>query len=280
MHPKKHKPCFSQLERWLELFIEQFDLHGQSARFCFNLKYEHSRKVAEESAELARTIGLAENEIELARIAGLLHDVGRFPQFAYYRTFNDRQSLDHGALGAAIVGDNSILSALDNSDRLVLESAVLHHNKPRLPEFLRHRCHLFAQIIRDADKLDIYRVMEQYRDDPRWLENFDLLDDGNASSDVLNALEEGRHIPYNSRRNQTDCTLMKIGWVFDMNFDHTLQQMVDRGHYDMLKSALPDSGRIKQALTCVDRYVGHRLERHRKNALCPGPDGRTAACMG
>ncbi len=266
MNTKSLKRCFSQLERWLELFIEQFDLQGQSARFCLNLKHEHSRMVAEESAELARVIGLMPDDVELARIIGLTHDVGRFPQFAFHRTFNDRQSLDHGALGAAIVGDSAILSTLDNSDRLVVESAILHHNKPKLPEFLSQRCHLFAQIIRDADKLDIFRVTRQCRNNPLWLKNFAIPDDGDASSDILDGLMKWRHIPYGSRKNQTDCTLLELGWVFDMNFDYTLAQMVDRGHYAMLKSTLPKSERIHKALNCVDRYVFKRLGRYRKGS--------------
>ncbi len=267
MNTDSPRRCFSQLERWLELFIKQFDLQGQSARFCLNLKYEHSLNVARESAELAHAINLLPDEVELARIIGLTHDVGRFPQFAFHRTFNDRQSLDHGALGAAIVGDSSILSTLDNGDRLVVESAILHHNKPRLPEFLSRRCHLFAQIIRDADKLDIFRVTRQYRKNPLWLKNFAIPDAGDASTEILDGLMEWRSIPYGSRRNQTDCTLLELGWVFDLNFDYTLVQMVDRGHYAMLKSTLPDSDRIKKALSSVDRYVMHRLARYRKRSL-------------
>ena len=35
--------------------------------------------------------------------AGLLHDVGRFPQYSMYGTFFDSASVDHGCLGAEII---------------------------------------------------------------------------------------------------------------------------------------------------------------------------------
>lgn len=65
-------------------------------------------------------------------------------------------------------------------------------------------------------------------------------------------------------RNQTDRILLKLGWVFDINFDETLQEIVDRGHYAAMKSILPDTGAIPKALRIVDQHVSHKLNGYRR----------------
>ena len=46
---------------------------------------------------------MSKEDIDLAWLTGLLHDIGRFEQVRRYGTFNDAKSIDHGKLGVEIL---------------------------------------------------------------------------------------------------------------------------------------------------------------------------------
>ena len=67
------------------------------------LKTEHTLCVTSLCDRIARGLGLPARDVDLAWIAGLLHDIGRFEQVRRYDTFNDAQSVSHAALGVEVL---------------------------------------------------------------------------------------------------------------------------------------------------------------------------------
>lgn len=127
------------------------------------LKVEHTFYVLHNADLLARTVacGFA----ELARVcflSALYHDIGRFPQYMSYATFQDSASVDHGFLGAKIMGGPGPLRDEPLRVRGLARAAVCVHNKFVLPSTLSPELRLVAGILRDADKLDIFRVVGAY----------------------------------------------------------------------------------------------------------------------
>ena len=57
------------------------------------LKIEHIKRVAENIKNIALEQGLDSEQIKLAEIIGLLHDIGRFEQVRLYDTFSDKISV-------------------------------------------------------------------------------------------------------------------------------------------------------------------------------------------
>lgn len=53
-------------------------------------------------------------DIELATIAGLLHDYARFEQWTKYHTHDDSKSVDHGDLAVKILFPDEIKKYIDN----------------------------------------------------------------------------------------------------------------------------------------------------------------------
>ena len=73
-------------------------------------------------------------------------------------------SVDHAELGADILFldgfiDRYPTEGLPEGWRALCETAVRLHNKLDLPSHLDPRTRLFCQLIRDADKTDIFRVV-------------------------------------------------------------------------------------------------------------------------
>ena len=128
------------------------------------LKVDHTYRVAELCARIARSIGLSPDDVDLAWLCGLLHDIGRFEQVRRYDTFNDAKSTSHAALGVEILfGEGRIRDYLpqdeygDAYDELV-RTVVGTHSDFRLPEDLDERTQTFCDILRDADKIDILKA--------------------------------------------------------------------------------------------------------------------------
>ena len=71
------------------------------------------------------------DDVKLAGIIGLLHDIGRFYQWKTFHTYNDVNTIDHGNKGVEILKiDNYIRKYLDDERQIdILFNAVLNHNK-------------------------------------------------------------------------------------------------------------------------------------------------------
>jgi putative nucleotidyltransferase with HDIG domain len=252
---------YARIVTWFENYIAGFDHRDPRCRSKFDMKRQHSQTVAREIASIAQAIGLAPEDVALAKVIGLLHDVGRFLQFARYATFDDRVSVDHGVLGAAIVRENDLLAPLDPADRAVIETAILHHNKARLPELENQRCRRLAKLIRDADKLDIFRVILDSGKGSQQAEISALPGGTDVSDQVIADLCNKNLVCASHVKNQIDLIFFRIGWLLDINFGPTREMIKDRGYFAMLRSMLPETDKISTALNTVDTY----LERNRQS---------------
>lgn len=63
------------------------------------LKIAHIERVSQIARKIAIQQNLSEEDIELAELIGLLHDIGRFEQVRLYHTFVDKDSINHGECG-------------------------------------------------------------------------------------------------------------------------------------------------------------------------------------
>ena len=134
-------------------YVAHYNAEDEKVR----LKIEHTYRVADLCGEIAGWLMLPKEDIDLAWLIGILHDIGRFEQLRRYGTFHDAQSIDHAACGAEILfAEGKIRDFVrDDSQDSLLKTAVASHNAYRIPEGLPARTEQFCHIIRDADKIDI-----------------------------------------------------------------------------------------------------------------------------
>ncbi|MCR5157068.1 MAG: HD domain-containing protein, partial [Butyrivibrio sp.] len=125
------------------------------------LKIAHTYRVADNCEQIARSIGLSDEDVEFAWLSGMLHDIGRFEQVKRYNTFIDSQSVDHAEFGSDLLfgKDNLIINYVDDRSRdKELETVIRQHNKYRVDSAVEGKTLVFCNILRDADKVDILRV--------------------------------------------------------------------------------------------------------------------------
>ena len=145
----------------VEKVIEEFDKYTANYDrkvMEINLKYNHSLSVMNLMGELAFRLGLDKEKIELARVIGLLHDIGRFEQFKKFNSFSDK-NIDHADAGADYLFKEGHIRDFLETDKYdsIIESAIRNHNKLVVSNNLSGDELLFTKMIRDMDKVDIYK---------------------------------------------------------------------------------------------------------------------------
>ena len=212
------------LQRWFDRYSRGY--LGEDDRLDANIRYKqhHSGRTRQQMGSLAQQLQWSQREILFAEVIGLLHDVGRFEQLRRHRTYNDHQSLDHGIFGR---GDPShkknLLKRFSPTEQDWILTAIRYHNARCLPNSLQGDCLKYAQLIRDADKLDIFAsstvIYRQYHQDPKAVAlevGFPLKP--YCTPEVVEATLTGKSVEYRMLQTFYDCLVMQLGWVFDFNF--------------------------------------------------------------
>ncbi|HOO77505.1 MAG TPA: HD domain-containing protein [bacterium] len=251
---------------WLEDYLMRFPGDDDDQRRNFAVKRGHTYRVRAEIMALGRNLGLVASAMELAEILALVHDVGRFEQYARFRTFVDRRSLDHAALGADILRSSPALDPLPPRLRELVLRCVSYHNRAELPAGEGRECLYFTRLLRDADKLDIWRVVtDYYRAGPGERNpalELELPDTPGFSDEVCRSLLEERMVDSGLLANLNDFKLLQAGWVYGINFTPSLRAVRERGYLESIRAALPPSPRL-------DRIFG----RLRSRLEVPAADG-------
>lgn len=260
-----------QLEKfraWFDDYVAGFYGDDEFVNANIKLKEEHSKRVCEEMLYLADELGLPDEQRRTAEAIALFHDIGRFEQFARYRTYNDPRSVNHSLLGVEVLEKTKVLDELEEKERQLIEKAVEYHGRRELPADLDGECLLFSRLIRDADKIDVYYVVtdyyRQYREDPDGFKlEVELPNEPRYSAHVVEDILAGRLIDYGTLQTWHDMKLCQLGWVYDVNFAPTLERIRQRGFLKMILEFLPKARDIEKVKEKIFAYVDSRIERER-----------------
>lgn len=215
------------------------------------LKEKHTWKVTNNCERLAKHLGLNEHDKLLAKMIGLFHDVGRFRQFTIYRTFNDALSENHAKLGLSVIKDLSFMKKLSEDDLATLNFAIGNHNAKEIAPTDNKRFLSFAKLIRDADKIDIYRVLKPY---------LGPTDGTGCSPDFVELFVQGKQCDYTKMRTQDDRKLVRLMWVYDINYAWSLQQIINDNYIEEIIGNLPHDEAMMKGINRLREYMQKKLE--------------------
>ena len=92
-----------QYRTWFSRFVQVHSSADGRDQQNILLKEEHTHRVCDNTRRIAAGLSLDADDAALAEAIALFHDVGRFPQYRQYRTFQDSISVNHAALGARVL---------------------------------------------------------------------------------------------------------------------------------------------------------------------------------
>ena len=206
------------------------------------LKLEHTMRVLAYTRIIAREEGLAPLAARACLLAALLHDIVRFEQYRIWGTFRDQASCDHAALGEELLRGGCVLDGEPDIRGCVL-AAVGAHNRRDLPQGMAPLARLAAGVVRDADRIDIMRVIRDHLDG-RTSGTPDVVvpfpdDPALFSPEVIRSVLEKRACSYAELKSANDFRLLAAGWFYLMGCPASRRICAGEGCATALIEGLP-----------------------------------------
>ena len=259
------RELLNRMHGWMAAYMKSFYSDDAEVQQGILIKEKHTGYVTANCVELAKFLKLSQHDSELAEIIGLFHDVGRFRQYSIYKTFNDADSEDHADLALKVIDELEFFNELSSQDYDVLKFAIQNHNKKVIAPCDDERKILFAKIIRDADKLDIYRVLEPFLAQadvdkmPNFIKSTSRLV-AEISPDFVENFVTGEQADYRKIRTNGDRKIVRLMWIYDVNFSWTMKKIVERGYIEKIVSNLPMDERIAEGVRRLKLHVEEKLK--------------------
>lgn len=215
------------------------------------MKLEHIMRVSENCKNIALNLKLSEEEIKLAELIGLLHDIGRFEQYIIFnpntesKVLDTSKKFDHGEAGVQVLKKDNYIRKYIEEDKYdeIIYTAVYEHNKYQLSEGLSDEEILFSKIVKDADKMDLmHEALYIYWQDE---DRIKQVEEGILSEKMLENVYEYKLADNRNRVSETDQILRFASFVFDIYFPYSLKvikekdyvsKMIDRFDYKILET--------------------------------------------
>ncbi len=247
-----------QIKKVYDDYAAHYDLSDPKIK----LKYDHTYHVADLSERIASSLNLSKKDIDMAWTQGMFHDIGRFEQVRRYHTFFDKESVNHAALSADILYKEKLIEQFKlgaSAENVLMEKVVRLHNVYILPDNLTEREKLFADILRDADKIDILRVnCETPREDIYGLPAEEFLT-SSITDEVYQSVLEHRMIDRKYSKTGVDFILGHIAFVFGLNFPESRKIIKEQGFLDKLLDFKSENEETREKLEIVKKVVNTYL---------------------
>lgn len=207
-------------------YTEEFDLTNPNIK----RKQGHSLRVMQICENIAKKENFSEEEGQIAKIVGLLHDIARFKQYTENKTFRDIDSFDHGDEGVKILENNNFIRKFIQDDKYdsIIKKAVKNHNKFKIEEGLTSKEEKFCKIIRDADKIDIFwEAVELF-----WKGKESEIENSIISKEIQEQFYKAKTINKKSIKSKDNINQMIIilAFVFDINYKESFK-IIEKEQY-------------------------------------------------
>lgn len=225
---------YERAKKAFEEYLDGYDRKDEKVK----LKIVHTYGVVHCSEKIAEGLKLSSQDMELARIIALLHDIGRFEQIKRFDSF-EPSSMDHAAYGVQILFEEGMIEKFVEDRRWdsIIREAIARHSDfalelQKVKKDQEERTLLHARLIRDADKLDNCRV--------KLTESLEVLLGCSAqeagSFPVTDRVYEQacakESILSAYRKTPMDYWLSYLAHIFDINFLPTLEIIVKKNYIE------------------------------------------------
>lgn len=240
-------------------YVENYNSRDEKVR----LKIEHTYRVSKLCECIADSLKLNEEDIDLAWLLGILHDVGRFEQLKNYGTFVDAQSIDHAMYGAEILFDEGRIRNYieDNEQDELLRTAVACHSAYRLPEGLDERTKMFCQILRDGDKIDILKVNVDFPLEEIYNVTTEELRSCQVSEQVMEAFKEGHAVLRSLKKTPADNVVGHISLVYELVYSKSRELAREQGYINKLINFKSDNSYTQEQFEQIRKIMNTYFER-------------------
>ncbi len=211
-------------------YVKNYDPEDKQVK----LKIEHIERVSQLARNMAEKLKLDEEDIKLAELIGLLHDIGRFEQIRIYHTFIDKKSINHGELGAKVLFKEGLIRKFIETDEFdeIIRLSIINHNRDDIEEDLTERQLLHAKLIRDADRTDIFYILITGEEKTIW--ETDNMNNEIVTNEIYREFIEDKHIKFKNMETSGDILVGHFTYIYGLYFKPALKIFKDKKYVDQL----------------------------------------------
>lgn len=245
-------------------YVKPYDMNNGKIA----IKVKHTYKTVEVAKEIAEDLKLDEEQVLLAQLIGLLHDIGRFEQVRIYDTFRDKDSIDHAELGNKILFNDGLIRKFieDSKYDKIIYKAIKNHNKFKIEDGLNKEELLHARIIRDADKTDIFRVfVEDIENNKNVLYDYKEISKQEISPKIMKDFSEYKQSNRDYFTKDIDDYINIIAFIFDYNFITGLRKIQQNNYIEKIMKPIcickTTKEQMQNVIKIANKYINERIEK-------------------
>ena len=265
----------NRLKRWFTDYVSRFYTDDAEYNAVISTKIEHTQRVCDEITYLCKALNLSQSARRLAETAALFHDLGRFKQYQKYRTFSDSASVNHALLSIREMGRHKVLADFDTNQKRIIAVAIAYHNALHTPNGRTKEQLFYLKLLRDADKLDIWRMMSDYLEEISINPNAPKRKDitvhistvSGCSPEVVQAFRHKRLVHFKDVKTFDDYKLLMIGWVYDLNFMPSYIRLQKQRYIEKFAQTLPQTPEIQTAIDQIKDDVNRMIRNGSEKTL-------------
>ena len=242
--------------RVFEQYVKKYDMNNNNIKS----KYFHSLKVMEISSDIATTIGIfTDEEVAVCELIALFHEIANFDDAPNY-SIEKEDIEDYALKSAEVLFSKGIMRKIDEDTKYdeVIKLAIYACNKDGLPNNINPKVGAFCKILRDAHKIDSFRMSLNYPIIDTLIEKF-------PSNLVYDKFKKFGVIDKKMSENNADDVLVLLSSVFGLNYRYSYAILKRNDYVDKIIATLSFKDKNVNAFfnqiakvlnTYIDRKIG------------------------
>ena len=254
---------YNKIRTWYDAYISEFSSEDSEILININLIKEHASRVEENMMELATTIDLEESDLFLLKISAFMHDIGRLEQLVKYGTYVDDEESNHIQIGLNVIEEHEVLSVLNEREQQLIVDCVKNYDVNKLPHIEDDQFLTLIYLLRDADRIDVLRVVSEYythkKTHPNGRLDMDLKDTPGISKKIYKAIMNDKVANRDDAQNLNDLKLSQMSWIFDMNNKKSFKMISEGGYVKSIFETLPKSDDVIDMYRNIKIFMENEL---------------------
>lgn len=249
------------VEKCYEKYIKKYDCDNEKIL----MEIQHMYKTSQNAKWLAESLELSKEDIKLAQVIGLLHNIGKLEQIKQFETLMDKNSMNHAEYAVKVLfKDNFIRSFIEeNKYDEIIKLAIQNHNKPKIENINNDKELIQCKIIRDADKLNIFNMI--LNNDLKITYPIESYTKEKISDKVKKEFIKEKIVTYKNINSCADLLAMQIALVFDINYLYSLKKINDENYLERIieKFDAKDENTIKdlnELKEIAGKYIQEKIK--------------------
>ena len=246
---------FKTVQAWFERNVEMHMNINSGIREILLPRLVHCGHVSDNCRALAEDLHLQPGGQMTAAAVGLLHDTGRFSQYAEFGSFIDKETVSHSERGYEIAEKSPVLLSLSPCDRQKILDGIRYHTSKDFAARAHPESIDYIKLLRDADRIDRFRITLELIQHDSAARKLSVRSDGPVNPKVTDRICNHKSASKKIIGSTLDFYLFRLSSVFDIAFGVTYKRVSESGIVGEIVTYFPEHEGIGAAVECMMAYL-------------------------